>query len=548
MKKFVLTRIVLLIVLIVLNTINAQSVYSLVQAGKNDSVKILVNKNPKLITEKNSQNMTLMHWASLFNNKEILNYLIDNGAVIDEKDGNGTTSLGLVAFSSGNFETAKLLIDKGADINSVDNQNVSILRKATAKGNKNIVNYLLEKGVTVPSPYEPAGKILFRNSIRNDLSKLADKMISDGANVFEKDEDGSNLLHYASSGGSIENIKKLLTAGIKIDEVDNYGWSPLHYAAASEKINAVETLLNNGAIINTRTFDGYTAYNLAAELDSKEITSLLISKGADTNEPKYSKPVGNYFGEPVPDNTPKKFAPKFISRDNIMVYACSFSPDGMEFYFTRGTNPQRIMVSRQENDGWTFPKSVTFSSGYSAHEPHVTFDNKKIYWGWFRKSPEQEQNTNSQAYGIYMSQRNSNGWSSAKYAGDGMYVTSNQNGDVYVSGLRKVQFENEHFKVLEPLLDFDKKPIRGEHPCIAPDGSYILYDEFGRHLYVRFKLESGNWSRPIDLANYSIDAGAGIASISPDGKYLFFGNNGSIYWVSTKLIEDLRFEVLSNCK
>ena len=179
---------------------------------------------------------------------------------------------------------------------------------------------------------------------------------------------------------------------------------------------------------------------------------------------------------------------------------------------------------------------------------HVTFDNRKIYWGWFRQAPEGQQKPNGIPYGIYMSERTSKGWSEAKYVGDGMYVTSSQNGDVFVSGLRKVQFENEQFKSLDPLLDVDNKPIRGEHPCIAPDGSYILYDEFGRHLYVRFKQASGNWSKPIDLAKHGIEASAGIASISPDGKYLFFGNNGSIYWVSTKLIEDLCKEALKDEK
>ncbi|MFH1195009.1 MAG: ankyrin repeat domain-containing protein [bacterium] len=546
MQKLVFTLVVLSISLIFSKIINAQSIYSLLQAGENDTVRILIEKNPGLIAEKNSQQMTLLHWAALSSNKEILNYLIDKGAVIDEKDGTGTTALGLVVFSTGNFEMAKILIDKGADINSVDIQNVSILRKAAAKGNNDIINYLMEKGVAIPSPDEQGGKVLFRNSVRNDLSRLVDVMITKGADVFEKDADGSNLLHYAASGGSSENIKRLLHAGIKINEYDNFGWSPLHYAAAANKIDAVESLLENGADINARTNDGYTAYNLASEIGYNEISCLLISKGADTGDPNYSRPHGLYFGEPLPGTTPQKFAPKFISRDNLMVYACSFSPDGKEYYFTRGTDPQKIMVSRLEKEGWTFPTTVTFSDGFSAHEPHVTLDNEKIYWGWFRKSPEQDESTAGQAYGIYMSERISNGWSNAMYVGDGMYVTSTRDGDVFVSGLRKVHFENDRFKSLEPLLDFENNPIRGEHPCIAPDGSYILYDEFGRHLYVRFKLASGNWSRPVDLAKHGIEASSGIASISPDGKYLFFGNNGSIFWVSTKLIDDLREEALKD--
>jgi hypothetical protein len=33
---------------------------------------------------------------------------------------------------------------------------------------------------------------------------------------------------------------------------------------------------------------------------------------------------------------------------------------------------------------------------------------------------------------------------------------------------------------------------------------------------------------------------AGYAMLSPDGKYLFFSAGGDIYWVSAKIIEDLR--------
>jgi hypothetical protein len=31
-----------------------------------------------------------------------------------------------------------------------------------------------------------------------------------------------------------------------------------------------------------------------------------------------------------------------------------------------------------------------------------------------------------------------------------------------------------------------------------------------------------------------------LATLSPDQKYLFFGNRGDIYWVSAKIIEDWR--------
>lgn len=55
-----------------------------------------------------------------------------------------------------------------------------------------------------------------------------------------------------------------------------------------------------------------------------------------------------------------------------------------------------------------------------------------------------------------------------------------------------------------------------------------------------FRNKDNEWGKPIDLTKHGFHPEAGIASISPDGKYLFFGRNGDIYWVSTKIIDSLR--------
>jgi Tol biopolymer transport system component len=87
------------------------------------------------------------------------------------------------------------------------------------------------------------------------------------------------------------------------------------------------------------------------------------------------------------------------------------------------------------------------------------------------------------------------------------------------------------------------QPPWGEpaHPCIALDGSYIIFDaDSGSYLYISFKDAEGNWSEPIDLTEHGLDRKAGGAYISPDGKYLFFALNKDIWWVDIKVIEDLR--------
>jgi ankyrin repeat protein len=262
---------------------------------------------------------------------------------------------------------------------------------------------------------------------------------------------------------------------------------------------------------------------------------------------------GPYFGQTPPGKTPQIFAPGIVSLLTTADYASTFSADGKEFYFTRGGNPQVIMVCREEADGWTAPAPVTFSAGFSAHEPHLSLDNRRIYWGWFRPVPPGEPNLQHMDYGIWASDRTPEGWSAPKFVGQGMFVSSSKDGQIYVTDhselpngyLAKVKMVDGRFAEFERLHGgLDRLRLQFTdiaHPAIAPDGSYIVFDVGGGpHLFVCFRNLDGTWSEAVDLSRHGIDPRGGIASISPDGKYLFFGTNGDLYWVSTSIIEDLK--------
>ena len=95
-----------------------------------------------------------------------------------------------------------------------------------------------------------------------------------------------------------------------------------------------------------------------------------------------------------------------------------------------------------------------------------------------------------------------------------------------------------------------------ESGIIAPDGSYLIFTSqrpggIGRSdLYITFKKEDNSWTTPANMKSINI---SGIASttdptISPDGRFMFFvhynrtkpGETRDIYWVSTKIIEDMK--------
>ncbi|HSG27216.1 MAG TPA: hypothetical protein VLA34_01960, partial [Candidatus Krumholzibacterium sp.] len=88
------------------------------------------------------------------------------------------------------------------------------------------------------------------------------------------------------------------------------------------------------------------------------------------------------------------------------------------------------------------------------------------------------------------------------------------------------------------------------HPFIAPDESYLIFNSrrpggAGEgDLYVSYRLDDGSWTEAVNLEALNTPYGDWGATVSPDGKYLFFTRNmtgnGDIYWVSTDIIEELR--------
>lgn len=253
---------------------------------------------------------------------------------------------------------------------------------------------------------------------------------------------------------------------------------------------------------------------------------------------------GPYFGQESPGLVPEIFAPEIVSSpDHRELGGGTFSPDGKEFYFTRDIdNDWVIIVSRWESQGWTMPEPAKFSEGHTALEPHVTLDNRRIYWVW--RGLEDK--------GMYMAQRTSDGWSEAIYAGPGMMVSSTRDGQMFVTDrqatparIAHIEVENGRFvryNRLKGQIENFQEENRSAHPCVSPDGSYLIFDRNGTYLYVSFQNRDKEWGSPIDLTQHGLDPEAGIASISPDGKYLFFGKDGDIYWVSSKIIEKLRPE------
>jgi hypothetical protein len=125
---------------------------------------------------------------------------------------------------------------------------------------------------------------------------------------------------------------------------------------------------------------------------------------------------------------------------------------------------------------------------------------------------------------------------------DTIYFTSK-------GGIHRSAFTSSGYGKIEKLGDsINAGPA--VHPFIAPDESYLIFDGRDRpdgfggwDLYISFRNNDGSWTEAKNMGE-EINSSSNelCASVSPDGKYLFYESSRhddvmNIYWVNAKIFD-----------
>ena len=260
-----------------------------------------------------------------------------------------------------------------------------------------------------------------------------------------------------------------------------------------------------------------------------------------------------YLGQKTPGILPEPFAPNIVTTEK-WEYGGVFTPNLKEFYFIRevedveGNKKQEFVLIENKNNEWQesvisprvgqpiiSPDGMTMHLGRRYKERTETGD-----WSEIKNldSPFQE----IQIMRLTASLK-------------GTYVFDEigmPDGDGIIRYSRLVDGKREEPKPFGKEINTGKM---NAHPFIARDESYIIWDgerESGygdSDIYISFKQPDGSWGEAINLGDkINTDAWEAAATVTPDGKYLFFNRNmGSdkyenvdIFWVDTQIIETLR--------
>lgn len=181
-------------------------------------------------------------------------------------------------------------------VNNIVVSNEAVL-KAEKDNDLSTMKKLLDKGANVDIVDEKSNTPLI-NALENNEFELAKLLIPKTKDINKKDTQGQNALYHAVHEGyinksSVVDIAKMITA--KGGEVNNFDTdnkkSTLDYAIMSGDLELVKVLVEAGADINYADTKGETPLWFAA--DTKQIAEYLTSKGASLDKSKQSYKSAN---------------------------------------------------------------------------------------------------------------------------------------------------------------------------------------------------------------------------------------------------------------
>lgn len=228
---------------------------------------------------------TPLYLATRYGHTNMVRLLLERGAQADPVENLGRTPF-LLATRFGQTDIAHLLLGLGARVHTSDEHGRSALSWAAETTDSNTVQLMLDRGAHINSVDHHRRTPLswVAESQGGDAARMVDIMLDNGASLELGNDEGRTPLSFAAEGGQDAVVERLLDRGAVVDARDNTGRTALSWAAGNQydDVENIARLLDYGAAVDSRDNTGRTPLswscsNSLVEIDDMEV---LVSHGA----------------------------------------------------------------------------------------------------------------------------------------------------------------------------------------------------------------------------------------------------------------------------
>ncbi|XP_042873337.1 serine/threonine-protein phosphatase 6 regulatory ankyrin repeat subunit B-like [Penaeus japonicus] len=269
-------------------------------------VQMLLNAGASVHVVDASGDM-LMHVAARTASSRILEMLREKGCNMNNPS-NGSSPLHLAA-ESGNLEAVQWLLHNGAKLEDLDAKRRTPIGRAIMAKQKHVVQWLdyhagLRARGTKPLANKkmPSGMEVTAKKKRvtqnvneqkgseeigcvneslasgdfNSLVELTEKKVDVDTLIFERNDQGMRAVHYTAQTRHIEMLKRLKDKNFDLKALTRKGFTALHCAVLTGQLDAVQWLVSEAGLdVASPSKGGETALDLARTLKRTEMENFL---------------------------------------------------------------------------------------------------------------------------------------------------------------------------------------------------------------------------------------------------------------------------------
>ena len=269
--------------------------HELVRDGELEMFKALFETTSlpiKLTDHRNGS--SLLHAAASMNQVEIMQYLIENGAPLNETDNDGNTPLHVatIAFA---LDAINLLLDNAVDDTTLNNNHDAPLHIAVRTGNVDLVNVFLQhenvdllvQGYRKRTPLHLAAEldlVDIVDAFNNAIVVVKEWKDKAAFRLCAADSDNVTPIHFAARSGSANVLQYMISHcsdhGYPPESIlkfiDEENSTPMHLAIDSGHLNVLKVLLQNGASPLVQNGDQIPPLHLACYQGRLNMVKLIV--------------------------------------------------------------------------------------------------------------------------------------------------------------------------------------------------------------------------------------------------------------------------------